>query len=301
MVARVRRELNYLLSVGVVLAVAAGGAAATENLPEYGKCEAQAGGKYVNARCTKLAKTAEKQKYEWHPLAEVVPFKQAKERLTGEATLEQASGTVITCGGGPDGREEGNTGQIATGEYGPGNQVKHVVMFFNGCKSFGVECNSEGERAEHVTTHKLQGEPGVVHKEALEEKNIDGVDLKAEEGENVAEFVCGPAPIVVRGGVVVRAQADSTGGTTGEYTNKMAAKYEVEYVSGANGVQSPREWTPNGGGFSHAGHEPVVEHLETSFNAGSFEEAGLTLTTVQESSPNTAKVELRQCESNIVC
>jgi hypothetical protein len=78
----------------------------------------------------------------------------------------------------------------------------------------------------------------------------------------------------------------------------MATKYEVEYVPGPSGTQIPREWTPDGGGFSHGNREPVVEQLEAMLFSP-LEPASLQLTTLQESSPNTAKVELRQCEANV--
>ena len=71
----------------------------------------------------------------------------------------------------------------------------------------------------------------------INEKNIDGVDLRAQEAEFVAEFSCGGAPVVLKGGIVVKAQADSAGGTTGEYTNKMANKIEVEFIVVAEGIQ----------------------------------------------------------------
>jgi hypothetical protein len=290
-VGRVRRALTCSACAGAVLAGAAGSAYASENLPSYGKCEAQAGGKYSNPGCTKLAKTAEKQKYEWHPLAAAVPFTQTKEHMSGEAVLEVAGGVEMRCRG----------TQTATGEYGPGSQLKNVVMVLFGCEAGGGECNSEGRRAGEVATRKLHGEPGVVKREPKEEKNVDGTDLTAEEGETIAELACGPEPgIVVKGGIVTKAQADSTGGTTGEYTNKMATRYEVEYVPGPSGTQIPRDWAPNGGGFSHGTHEAVVEQLEAMLFSP-LEPASLKLTTVQESSPNTTLVELRQCESNVVC
>jgi len=281
-----------LVAVCAIFALTASSALAFENLPHYGKCTAKAGGKYKNSGCTKLAKTSpEEQKFEWEPLATTVKFHSVKEKETGNAVLEGANGTEISCE-----KEESKLG-----EYGPGDQVKNTVGEFHLCKALGAGCNSEGQPAETIFTNKLHGEPGIVKKELKEEKNIDGNDLRAEVGEDLAEFACGPAPVLVRGGVVVKAQADSTGGTTGESTNKMANKIEVEFVAEKPGKQNPREWTPNGGGISNSKHELIVEHLEGNVNNAGFEESGQSLTVTQSTSPSTTKVELRQCEKTISC
>lgn len=276
-----------LVAVCAIFALTASLALA-EDLPHYGKCTAKTGGKYKAAGCTKLAKGASEEKYEWEPLATAVKFTSKKEKATGEAVLESHSGTTISC-----------TEQTEkNGEYGPGDQVKNVVGEFTGCKAFGVGCSSEGAKAEEIDTKKLHGEPGIVKKEAKTEKNIDGNDLRAESGTNLAEFSCSTAAVTVKGGVVVKAQSDSKGGTTGEITNKMEDKIEVEFIAEKGGVQVPREWTPNGGGISNSKHELIVEHLESSAAGGPFEESGQTLTTEQVTEPKTVKVELRQCEEN---
>ena len=100
---------------------------------------------------------------------------------------------------------------------------------------------------------------------------------------------------------MVKAQADSTGGTTGEITNKMNSKIEVEFVAEKGGIQVPSEWTPNGGGISNSKHEKITEFLEGNVNNAGFERSGQSLTTVQSSSPSTVKLELRQCEKTISC
>jgi len=279
-----------LVAVCAIFALTASSSLAFENLPHLGKCEPQAGGKYKASGCTKLGKTAEEMKFQWTPLTTTVPFKSKKEKETGNAVLESVSKSKITC-----------TEQVQkVGEYGPGDRVKNVIGEFSGCESSGFKCNSEGQPPGLINTTKLHGEPGIVTKEAKEEKNIDGNDLRGEAGPNLAEFSCGGAPVLVKGGVVVKAQADSTGGTTGETTNKMSNKIEVEF-NAENGKQIPEEWTPNGGGISNSKHELINEHLESSLAGGPFEASGQTLTTVQETNPKTVKAELRQCEKTISC
>src|ERR1700741_2588219 len=181
-----------LVAVCAAFALTASSALAFENLPHYGKCTAKTGGKYSNSGCTKLATTVEKEKFEWEPLTTTDKFTSKKEKETGKAVLEAASGSEISC-----------TEQVEkTGEFGPGDQVKNVVGEFSGCEASGASCNSSGKSAGIIFTKKLHGEPGIVKKEAKEEKNIDGNDLRGQEGELLAEFSCGPVPVTVRGGVV---------------------------------------------------------------------------------------------------
>jgi hypothetical protein len=279
------------LACGALL-VGATSAMAFENLPHYGKCVAKTPSKYSNTGCTKKAKTEAEGKFEWEPIKTAVPFNSKKEKETGNAVLESAAGVEISCTG------EGSK----SGEYGPGNEVKNTVGEFTGCKALGAGCSSNGQPAETIHTNKLHGEPGIVKKEAKEEKNIDGNDLRAETGEFLAEFTCGPAAALVKGGVVVKAQADSTGATNGEYTNKMSNKIEVEFVTEKPGEQVPSEWTPNGEGVTNKEHKLIEENLESSTNGGSsFEESGQALTVEQFTTGTKPKVELRQCEKTISC
>jgi len=281
-----------LVAAGALFALTASSALAFENLPHYGQCVAKTPSKYSNSGCTKLAKTEGEGKFEWVPISTAIPFSSVKEKETGNAVLESASGVEISC-----------TGETSKkGEYGPGNEVKNTEGEFTGCKALGAPCSSEGQPAETIHTRLLHGEPGIVKKEVKEEKNIDGNDLRGQETEFLAEFSCGPASVLVKGGVVVKAQADSTGGTTGELTNKMANKIEVEFVTEKPGEQVPSEWTPNGAGITNKEHKLIEENLESSTNGGSsFEESGQALTVVQSTTGTKPKVELRQCEKTIEC
>jgi hypothetical protein len=282
-----------LVAVCAIFALTASSALAFENLPHYGQCNTTEAGstgvKYSNTGCTKVSASGTDF---WHPLTTTIAFSSKKEKETGNAVLESAAGVEISCTG-----EESKTG-----EYGPGDQVKNTIGEFSGCKALGAGCSSEGQPAEHIHTKKLHGEPGIVKKEAKEEKNIDGNDLRGEESEFLAEFACGPASVLVKGGVVVKAQADSTGGVNGELTNKMSNKIEVEFVTEKPGEQVPSEWTPNGNGTSNKEHKLIEENLESSTNGGSsYEESGQALTVEQFTTGTKPKVELRQCEKTIEC
>jgi hypothetical protein len=278
-----------LVAVCAMFALVASSAMAVENMPEYGKCVANSHGLYSGATCTKLAK-AGKEKDEWEPLTTTVPFTSKKLKNTGNAVLESASGTEITC-----------TEQTEkNGEYGPGNQVKNVIGEFTGCTALGASCSSTGAKAGEIDTMKLDGEPGIVKHEAKEEKNVDGNDLRGESAKNgsalLAEFSCGPAPIKVKGGVVVKAEEKGK-----LITNKMLNKVDVEFVTIKPGKQEPENWTPNFEGHSNSGtrHE-INEHLESSVAGGSYEPSGQTLITEQKT-VGGVKVELRQCEKTVTC
>jgi hypothetical protein len=274
-----------LLAVCAMFALTATSASAA-NLPGYGKCEPSGTGEFTNTSCTKRAKKPKTGKDEWIPIAAAVPFTSAKEKKTGEAVLEGESGSKISCLNQTE----------KEGEYGPGNEVKNVVGEFTGCKTSGIPCKSEGAKAEEIDTKKLHGEPGVVTFEpANEEKDTLGNDLRAQVGESLAEFSCGPAAVTVHGGVVVKAAEDGKANS-----NKMSNKIEVEFVAVPKGKQEPREWTPNGGGVSNAKNEKIVEHLESSLGGGKFEESGQTLTTIQETAGGT-KLELRICAAKEKC
>src|SRR5437868_9709459 len=129
------RAIALTTSVACAMLAFSASAFATENLPKFGKCLAKAGGAYKNSGCTKLGKTAEEMKFEWEPLATTLKFTSAKEKETGKAVLEGASGVEISC--------ENETSK--EGEYGPGDQVKNTRGEFTGCKALGAGCASEGQ------------------------------------------------------------------------------------------------------------------------------------------------------------
>src|SRR6266550_4276370 len=189
---------------------------AVEGSLEYGKCVAKAGGAYKTATCTKKAVSVEEHKFEWTPLSTAVKFTSAKKAETSNAVLESVKGTEISC-----------KNQVQKlGEYGPTNhEVKNVIGEFSGCEALGGSCQSGAESGK-INTLKLHGEPGTVTKNVKEEKSIDGNDLRGQTSEFLAEFSCSGAPVLVRGGVVVKAFA--AGKST---TNKMLNKVTVEFVA----------------------------------------------------------------------
>src|SRR5436190_7590830 len=280
------RSIQCLVGACLMLAFVASSALAVENLPHYGKCAKKAGGKYKNAGCTKLAKAAEEEKFEWTTLgATTVNFTSAKQTGSGPPVLESVSGNEISC-----------ENQKGLGEYGPGDQVKNVVGEFSGCEASGFKCKSAGQSEGEIFTKKLHGEPGIIKKVVKEEKNEDGVDLTAEDGSGEdAAFTCGPISVKVTGGVVVAYKSEGK-----LKTNKMLNKLLVEFLGEKPGKQIPEKWIPNGGGISHGEHIEVTEHLFGDVGKGP-EASGQSLKTIWTDSPKTTKIELRQCEKTISC
>jgi len=292
-----------LVAACALFALTASSALAEAQL-EFGKCTklSTLTGKYKNGGCTKFALTKEEEKkYEWEPLTgKTVKFTSLKKKETGEAVLTNINKETIQC----------KSQKEAKGEYGPGNkEQKKIVGEFEGCTGLEAECQSEGSgKNGNINTEPLIGGPGVIKKELNEEKNIDGADLKGEEEQKevetelgkkenlhaLAKFACGPAPVLVRGGVIVKAP-----------TNKMLNKVEVIFAA-AEGKQEFREWIPSSTGFPQAenryekGEAAIIEHLEGKLTfAGKWTESGQTLITIQKSNPTTVKLELRQCKLKV--
>src|SRR5205085_6217201 len=124
------RAVLCVMGACLMLALAASSAFAVENLPHYGKCAKQAGGRFKNAGCTKLAKSAEEQRFEWTTLgARTVKFEGKKQEGSGPTVLG-VGGSEISC-----------TEQAQKeGEYGPGDQIKNVVWEFGNCETAGFKC-----------------------------------------------------------------------------------------------------------------------------------------------------------------
>src|SRR5437763_8854463 len=101
-----------LLTACAMFALLSTSALATPGSLEFGKCAKTAGGKFKNAGCTKLAKTAEEQKFEWAPLGTTVAFTTAKKAETGEAVIGNGAGNQVSC----------STESSTAGEFGAGRK-----------------------------------------------------------------------------------------------------------------------------------------------------------------------------------
>jgi hypothetical protein len=227
------------LCVAVVFAVAAVGATSASALPEWGKCEAQAGGKYKDAGCTEKAKKGAGA-YEWKKGTTLKPDhfsgenvgsggvlstqlylcegenENVKERRISETACKEGGGSVgkfleakIEC------ESEHNTGE-AVGK----NKVASVSVRFRGCKLFGSAPCSNGPEEGEIQVNPLKGELGYINKS---EKKVGLLLEPFKKGGAFALFNCA--------GVL------STG--VGVGSSKEGAWYKPESHGGYDGIISP--------------------------------------------------------------
>jgi hypothetical protein len=227
-----------------VFALGAYAVSSASALPEWGKCEAQAGGKYEDKNCTVKAKgKTGKHSYEWHKGKTLSPVK-----FTGHNV---GSGGVLTAGGricydpatGETARttrakckqkgwteeelgEEGLAkveceGETSSGEATGQNSITNIHVTFKGCALFGVfPCNSAGQAAGEVDTNLLKGYLGYISKP----KKEVGVLLEpAAKHGRFAEFLCGGFDEVV----------------VGVGNSKEGAQFEPESKGGYDEIISP--------------------------------------------------------------
>ncbi len=216
-----------LVAVFAVAAVAASSALAG---PEWGKCEAKAGGNYKNANCTEKAKPKGSGSYEWRKASEVAAKRTAEGKsanvpFTGHNV---GSGGVLTTGGlvcekptevyyhqttrrhcieegykpeyfGEEGISVECTAETNTGETSGKSGVANVHVVFTGCLLFGsAPCNSQGAEEGEVRVNLLKGKLGWLNKGTKEV----GVMLEpgAKKGA-FAEFYCAGGAIKTAVGV----------------------------------------------------------------------------------------------------
>jgi hypothetical protein len=172
------------MAIVAVLAIAAiAVSSATAASPEWGKCEAQAGGKYEDANCQIKAKGKTGNKlYEWHKGASLknLPFRGENVGSGGVLTTE-----LIGCAG-SEGysyrttekkcEEEGSKyekefavaieceSEHNTGEASGKNGVTNVSVKFLGCKLFGSAPCSNGPTEGEIQINPLKGELGYISK-----------------------------------------------------------------------------------------------------------------------------------------
>jgi len=227
------------LCLVAVFAVAAVAATSASALPEWGKCVAQAGGKYKDAACTeKAAKGAGE--FEWkkgstlpndHFQGENVGSggvlstqlylcsaenEAVRERLVSEGACTAGGGSVvkfieakIEC------ETEHNTGE-AVGK----NKVANVSVRFRGCKLFGSAPCSNGPESGEVQVNPLKGELGYINKS---EKKVGLLLEPAKKHGDFASFNCAGILTTV----------------VGVGSTKQGAWYKPESHGGYDGIISP--------------------------------------------------------------
>jgi hypothetical protein len=220
--------------------------------PEFGRClKVSIGfGLYGDSGCKALGG---EQKYEWFPAfggEQPLVKRQFATHIkpATELKLESAGKALVAC-----------TGESSGGEFAGQKTIAGVSLVLTGCHRGEQGCQSSGAAAGEVQTAALQGTLGVIKTNATSPlKNQIGLDLEPQGLETIAEFSCAGTGIALRGGVIVPIPANAMSLTA---TLKFAA---------LRGVQKPTHFE---------GRAPRV--LEMKVGEGPFEQAGLSLTTIQ--------------------
>ncbi len=247
-----------LIAVFALAAITAGSASAKS--PEWGKCEAQVGGKYADGNCqTKASKGAGA--FEWHKGASLpnVPFTGESQGGGGvlwggflecrhgppltktppsRSKCEEGGGEVVSNGALPIECEKEN----ATGEAAGKSGIANVHVTFKGCALNGnIPCHNEGAAEGEIKTNPLKGSLGVINKEA---KEIGALLEPAVKHGAFATFTCS-GNIIIRVGVGNTKEGaywtpENKGGNDqvispitpiNEMTNKFTQVYSLEEAS----------------------------------------------------------------------
>ncbi|HTZ65683.1 MAG TPA: hypothetical protein VMB51_16405 [Solirubrobacteraceae bacterium] len=227
------------LCLVAVLAVCAYAVSSASALPEFGKCEAKAGGKYKDANCTEKAKKGEGA-YEWKKGSTLKNVKFSGHNVgSGGVLVSGIRSCVLESGAHQSTRKKCKelggeevetspseaqriecTSENNHGEISGKKSLKNIDVEFNGCALFGTAPCSNGPNSGQITVNPLVGEIGYINKS---EKNV-GVKLTptAKHGE-FAKFDCaGILEIIV-----------------GVGNSKQGAYYEPESKGGNDGIISP--------------------------------------------------------------
>jgi hypothetical protein len=237
-------------------------ASASAVAPEYGSCVKKAkaeGSGYSNSGCTKAVGTGAK--FEWTPGAAGQKFS----TTGGVATLTTVKGEQVTC------EKENSTGEYLAGN----NKEEKTTVNFEGCKSGGLTCTTEGKKPGELTTNELIGIVGY-------EKEPEGTKARktvlelhpgpSAPAHHFIDFKCTAAlTIEVRGvggtedaGILVKIK-----------NGKMTAVETLKYTQ-SKGKQKPEKWIPPSGSF------PNPTFLESNFQGTGFAQSGQTITSKVE-------------------
>jgi hypothetical protein len=228
------------IAIVAVVAIAAVAATTAAALPEWGKCTAQAGGKYSDSNCTVKAKKG----------TGTFEFTKGKSlKNTPFSGSNVGSGGVLTTdlrhctANGPEGENPGRItrkkcaelggetdqgsavtieceSEHNTGEATGANEVTNVSVKFHGCKLFGAVPCSNGPEEGEITVNPLKGKLGYIDKA---DKKVGLVlEPKTKKG-NFANFTCGGILSTV----------------VGVGNSKEGAFYEPESKGGNDQIISP--------------------------------------------------------------
>jgi len=204
------RIMGLCLIAMLAIASVASATAAAEEKPFFEECKkvAVGTGLYKNSTCTILGGEKKYEKKEGFAKGEKWKGK------GGSATLHTpAVSGEVTCTAFSD--EGFNTGEKTVGK---------IFSKFTGCKTLGKSCTSAGQASGVIKTKALKGHLGYTVKPKV------GVDLSAETGTVLAEFVCGTGEVNIK----------VEGSVVGEVTvnvNKFSKKSTTTFKVTTEGFQ----------------------------------------------------------------
>jgi hypothetical protein len=199
----------------VLSALAAASALALE-APEIGRCVSQAGGKYTNNVCTKLAKGTKAGSFEWEPGVVKAHFT----GVGGAATLETIHKVKVTC-----------KAEASAGEYTSAKTVGNIKVVFTGCESLGYKCKTPSSAEGEIATNPLSG---TLRWEDVTKKKV-AIDLVPQSTELFVEFQCGPANAKVKGSVMTNVPGDVVKTVFEQKFSAKKGKQKPEYYYTASG------------------------------------------------------------------
>ena len=227
------RHIRMLgLCLVAALALGAYAVSSASALPEWGKCEAKAHGKYSDANCTvKAARGAGS--FEWRKGKAVGPVKFSGANVGSggvlSSTLEQCAnekyeyhriprskcvGGIETLKASIECESETNTGET----FGA-SEVRNVLVTFRGCKLFGsTPCENQVTEGE-VVVDPLKGKLGYINKA---EKKVGLLLEPSKKHGEFANFHCYHLGVGV-----------------GVGSTKEGAFYKPEKTGGYDGIISP--------------------------------------------------------------
>jgi hypothetical protein len=229
------------LCLAAVCALVAVMATSASALPEWGKCTAKAGGKFLDNNCTKKGSVKKPGSFEWTKGSALknVKFTGANEGAGGvlstvlrtcetEEGTEHGSGLKTRAKCAEEKGTEIHTGEIKIeceaesnrGEASGTNKIVNILVIFKGCKIFGaVPCSSGGGEGE-ITVNVLKGTLGYISKS---EHKVGVLLEPAKAKGEFAKFNCGGLLVTV----------------VGVGNSKEGANYTPETTGGYDGIISP--------------------------------------------------------------
>jgi hypothetical protein len=211
---RLRVVISCLVALMASTALAA--SALALEAPEMGRCVADAGGKYENNVCTKLAKGTKPGKFEWEPGA-------VKNKFTGvggAATLETIHKVKVVC-----------KAERSSGEFTSPKTAGNIIVKFTGCEALEFKCSSPGASEGEIVVNPIAA---TLRWEDATKKKV-AIDLVPQGGEIFVEFACGPAPVVVRGSVMTNLPANKVETVFDQKFTAKVGKQKPEYYYTATG------------------------------------------------------------------